>query len=107
MNIDNTLEQLACLQYPKQVDVTDRVMAQVSQHPYLQPVRHNNRQLWTRISAVAAVAVVVLVAVNVTSLYTRSYDVESMGNTLAQLNDYSSWSTVEEAANPYEYLYDE
>ena len=107
MNIDNTLEQLASLQYPKQVDVTDRVMARVSQHPYLQPVRHSNRQLWTRISAVAAVAVVVLVAVNVTSLYTRSYDVESMGNTLAQLNDYSSWTTVEEAANPYEYLYDE
>ena len=107
MNIDQTLEQLASLQYPKQVDVTDRVMEQVTQRPYLQPVRHNSRQLWTRISAVAAVAAVVLVAVNVTSLYTRSYDVEGMGNTLAQLNDYSAWTTVEEAANPYEYLYEE
>lgn len=108
MNIDQTLEQLAHLQYPKQVDVTDRVMEQISQRPYLQPVRHGSRQLWTRISAVAAAAVVVLLAVNLTSVYTRSYDVESMGNTLAQLNDYSSWNTVEEAAaNPYEYLYED
>ena len=60
MNIDQTLEQLAHLQYPKQVDVTDRVMEQISQRPYLQPVRHSSRQLWTRISAVAAAAVVVL-----------------------------------------------
>lgn len=107
MNIDQTLEQLAHLQYPKQVDVTDRVMAEVMQRPYLQPVHRASRQLWTRISAVAAVAVVVLVAVNVTSLFTRSYDEEGLGNTLAQLNDYSAWTTVEEAANPYEYLYEE
>ena len=108
MNIDQTLEQLAHLQYPKQVDVTDRVMEQISQRPYLQPVRHSSRQLWTRISAVAAAAVVVLLAVNLTSVYTRSYDVEGMGSTLAQLNDYSAWTTVEEAAaNPYEYLYED
>ena len=35
MNIDQTLEQLAHLQYPQQVDVVDRVMAQVSARPYL------------------------------------------------------------------------
>lgn len=117
MNIDQTLEQLARLQYPKQVDVTDRVMEQIGDRSPVVSRRWslighrspatNHRPLWTRISAVAAAAVVVLVAVNVTSLYTRSYDVEGMGSTLAQLNDYSSWTTVEEAANPYEYLYEE
>lgn len=106
MNIDQTLEQLAHLQYPQQVDVVDRVMAQVSAHPYLQPV-HRTNQVWKRLSAVAAAAAVLLVAVNVTSLYTRSYDEEGMGTTLAQLNDYSSWSTVEQVASPYEYLYEE
>ena len=106
MNIDQTLEQLAHLQYPRQVDVVDRVMAQVAARPYLQPV-HRSNPLWKRFSAVAAAAVVVLVAINVTSLYTRSYDEEGMGNTLAQLNDYSSWSTVEQVASPYEYLYEE
>lgn len=105
MNIDQTLEQLAHLQYPRQVDVVDRVMAQVAARPYLQPVHHTH--VWRRLSAVAAAAAVVLLAVNVTSLYTRSYDEEGMGSTLAQLNDYSSWSTVEQAANPYEYLYEE
>lgn len=105
MNIDQTLEQLAHLQYPRQVDVVDRVMAQVAARPYLQPVHRTH--VWRRLSVVAAAAAVVLLAVNVTSLYTRSYDEEGMGSTLAQLNDYSSWSTVEQAANPYEYLYEE
>lgn len=106
MNIDQTLEQLKQLNYPKQVDVVDKVMAQVSQKPYLRPVQH--RPLWTRIVATAAAAAVALLLVNVLSITLRSYDEAGMGNTLAQLNDYGSWGSVEEVAlNPYESLYEE
>lgn len=106
MNIDQTLAQLSHLQCPQQVDVTDRVMAQVMQRPWLRPV-HTGR-VWKRISAVAAAATVVLVLLNVTTVYTRSYDNEGLGSMIAQANDYSSWNTVEEPAlNPYEYFYGE
>jgi hypothetical protein len=106
MTIEDTLEQLSHQQYPHQVDVVDRVMAQVEQHPYLQPVRHRVVS-WQRIGAVAAAAVVALVAVNVT-LFHDNYDNEGMGSMIAQVNDYSTWNTVEEAAvNPLEYLYEE
>ena len=109
MNIDQQLEQLARLQYPKKVDVVDRVMEQVERQPYLMPApqRHNARRLWLPVSAVAAAAAVLL-AINVVSLYTHSYDEAGMGRTIAQLNDYNAWSTIEEGAvNPIEYLYDE
>ena len=105
MTIDEQLEQLAHLQCPRQVDVVDRVMAEVKQKPYLQPAR---RRLWRPISIAAAAAVAVLLVVNVVSLYTHSYDEANLGLTLVQVNDYSSWSTVEDlAVNPYEYLYEE
>ena len=106
MNIDQRLEQLARLQYPRQVDVTDRVMAQVMQHPYLQPVHRTG--VWRRAGIAAVAAVAVLLLVNVASVYTRSYDLDGMGSTIAEVNDYSSWNSVENAAvNPIEYLYEE
>lgn len=107
MTIDQQLEQLSRLRYPKQVDVVDRVMAQVADRPYLQPVAHR-RQIWKPVSIAAVAAVAVLLLVNVVSIYGRSYDEAGMGVTIAQLNDYSSWNTIEEAAvNPYECLYEE
>ena len=106
MNIDQQLEQLSHLQYPRQVDVTDRVMAHVMQHPYLQPV--HRASAWRRAGIVAAAAVVLLLVVNVASVYTRSYDLDGLGNTIAEANDYSAWNTVEYASvNPIEYLYED
>lgn len=106
MMIEETLEQLAALQYPKKVDVVGCVMAEVGKKPYLRPVHRTVR--WQRISAVAAVAAVVLVAVNVLTVHTRNYDEAGIGSMIAQVNDYSSWGTVEEAAlNPIEYFYEE
>lgn len=116
MNIDQTLEQLSHLRCPRQVDVTDRVMAHAMQHPYLihhssnQTFRHSDIQkvVWHRVGIAAVAAVFVLMIVNVTTVYTRSYDDEGLGSMIAQANDYSSWNTVEElAVNPYEYLYEE
>lgn len=105
MTIDQTLEQLAKQQYPEKVDVVDRVMAQVEQHPYLQRV--TPRFQWQRFSAIAAAAVVALVAVNVV-LFHSDYDDDGIGSMIAQVNDYSSWNTIEYAAvNPIESLYDE
>ena len=107
MTIDQTLEQIAQLRCPQQVDVVDRVMQHVEAHPYLRPLS-SRRHLWKPIGAVAAAATVALLLLNVVSVYSRSYDETSMGNTIAQLNDYSSWSTIEEGAvNPLEYLYEE
>lgn len=106
MTIDETLNLMAQQQYPHKVDVVDRVMAQVENKPYLRPVRKHVS--WQRLSAVAAAAAVVLVAVNVTVFNLRGYDEDGMGSMIAQLNDYSQWNTVEEAAvNPYEYLFEE
>ena len=109
MNIDQTLEQLSHLQCPQQVDVTDRVMAQVVQHPYLRPQyeRHSSK-VFRRIGVATVAAALALVILNVTTVYTRSYDEEGLGSMIAQYNDYSSWNTVEEVAvNPLEYLYEE
>lgn len=106
MTIEDTLEQLSRQQYPHQVDVVERVMAQVEKHPYLRPM-HRRAVNWQRIGAVAAAAVVALVAVNVT-LFHDNYDNEGMGSMIAQVNDYSTWNTVEESAvNPLEYIYEE
>ena len=106
MTIDQTLEQLARQQYPGKVDVVDRVMAQVEQHPYLQRVTPQ-RFGWQRFSAIAAAAVVALLAVNVVFFH-NAYDDDGIGSMIAQVNDYSSWNSVEYAAvNPIESLYDE
>ncbi|GEM_PF-7022141 len=107
MTLEQSLQQLSHLECPHQVDVVDRVMAQVADRPYLQPV-HRRRSLWKPIGATAAAAVVALVLINVLSVYTRTYDDAGLGVALMQANDYTSWSTVEEAApNPIEYLYEE
>ena len=93
MTIEQQLDELACQEYPKKVDVVDRVMAEVEKKPYLRPV--NNRVNWQRISVIAAAAVVALVAVNVVVFNTGSLDNGSQGLPIAQDND---WNTVEEEA---------
>ena len=106
MDIEQSLEQIAQMRYPRQVDVVDRVMAQVSAMPPLH--RHQSLPLWQRIGAVAAAAVAVLFVVNLSAPYLRSYDEEGLVHMMVQYNDYSAWNTVEQAAvNPYEYLYEE
>lgn len=109
MTIEQQLECLSRQTCPKQVDVVDSVMDVVSKKPYLQPVhRSNKRQVWRIVATTAAAAVVALI-VNVTMLYTHSYDDEGLGLMMAQVNDYSSYSvmgTVEDAAiDPLEYVY--
>ena len=61
MTLEQRLDQLAQLQYPHKVDVVDSVMTQVSQRPYLRPVR---RSVTWRYISIAAAAVVALFIVN-------------------------------------------
>lgn len=105
MTLEQQLDKLAQLQYPHKVDVVDSVMAQVTQRPYLRPVR---RSVTWRYISIAAAAVVALFIVNITIFRPAAYSNEDMGFAIAQFNDYSSWSTVEEAAvNPFDYIYEE
>ena len=106
MNIDELLKEIGSQSYPRQIDVVDRVMAQVATKPYLQPLHRKNN--WQRISAIAAAAVMLLVVVNVAVFNSNRYDDEGMGRMIAQYNDYSQWNSVENVAeNPYDYFYGE
>ena len=91
MNIDEQLEQLAHLQCPRQVDVTDRVMEQVSQHPYLRrpDTEHGRRRV---VPFAAAAAVTLLLAAGIALPWLRGHD-----SAVAEPVDHS-WSTVEQAA---------
>ncbi len=108
MTIEEQLKQLAAEQYPGKVDVVDAVMAEVSNHPYLQPAVRKHHINWRLVGSAVAAAIAAVVVVNVAIVNTRSYDEEGMGNMIAQLNDYSSWNTIEESAvDPYDYFFDE
>lgn len=93
MTIEQQLDELACLEYPKKVDVVDQVMAEVGKKPYLRPAHKNVR--WRYIGTIAAAAVVALVAVNVVVFNTRSNDNSGVGVSIVADND---WNTVEEEA---------
>lgn len=106
MTLDEQLEQLAAMQCPRQVDVTDRVMQQVASRPYLRPTHH--AITWKRVGAVAAVLTPLIFAAIYLAPLLHSYDDEGLANSMAQYNDYAAWNPVEEvAANPYDFLYEE
>lgn len=104
MNIEEQLQALSRQTCPRQVDVVDAVMAEVRQHPYLQPVAPRRNPWIPRIALTAVAAVAALVIINVST--SRSYDMDQIGSMMAYVSDYDNY-TVEHAANPIEYLYDD
>lgn len=114
MNIDEQLKQLSQQTCPWQVDVEDRVMEQVRQHPYLQPVAapaapHKRRWVpWVSLTAAAAAVGLVVVNINPAAA-TPAYNEEQIGTMMAYVADYDNYyASVESAAeNPIEYLYDD
>ncbi len=106
MTIDEGLNELARQQYPHQVDVVQAVMAQVRQHPYLQPVRRV--QTWQRVVSSSVAAVLLALVVSVTVVRIQAYNEAGIGSMIAQVQDYNYYGSVEEAAmNPIEYIYEE
>ena len=114
MNIEEQLKELSHQNCPRQVDVVDRVMAEVRQHPYLIPtaaaetrraVTPIKKVLWRRIAMTAAAAVAALVVFNIA--VAPSYNEEQIGTMLAYVYDYDNYASVESAApSPIDYLYD-
>lgn len=113
--IDEQLKELSQQTCPWQIDVEDRVMDQVRQHPYLQPVApsaasHKRRWVpWVSFTAAAAAAVgLVVVNINPASA-APSYNEEQISTMMAYVSDYDNYYTsVESAAeNPIDYLYDD
>lgn len=106
MTVDEGLKELARQQYPHQVDVVQGVMAQVSQHPYMQPRRQV--AVWQRVVSTAVAAAIVALLINVVVVNVRSYDEDDIGYMISQVHDYNYYGAVEEAAdNPIAYIYDE
>ena len=98
MTIDEQLNQLASQSCPKQVDVVDRVMKQVEQHPYLQPKHTQHRPSWRRVSILVAAAAVALVAVNVVFFSTQSTSPATQHSSALPGTPQYSFTPVEQAA---------
>ena len=106
MTVDEGLKELARQQYPHNVDVVQSVMAQVRMHPYLQPRRQV--ATWQRIVSATMAAAIVALLVNLVVVNLRSYDEDGIGYMISQVHDYNYYgSSVEEAVNPIEYIYEE
>ena len=107
MTIDEGLQQLAQLEYPRKVDVVDKVMATVSERPYLRPI--HKVQPWQRIVSTTIAAAIVALIVNVIVIRNAQYDEVGIGNMISQVHDYNyyGFSVEQQAVNPIEFLYDD
>lgn len=108
MTVDESIKELAALRYQGKVDVVESVMAEVSKHPYMRPVR-KAVQPWQRIVSTTVAAAIVALVVNVVTVRMHSYDEAGIGSMISQVHNYEYYgSTVEDCAeNPIEYFYNE
>ena len=107
MNIDQQLQQLASLRYPKQVDVVEGVMARVAAQRRAVLPFYQRSSFRIIVSGAVAAALLVL-AVNTTVVRHQAAD-EQMGSVLAQLYDNSSYqcSAAIESAAFDDYAYED
>lgn len=102
------MQQLRELRYTRPIDVTDAVMARVRTMPLLTPytLRRQRMQRW--ITAVAACAVFA-VALNITILFTRTYNEAQISDVITSIydyqDDYTTTAMLSESA-VLEYLYE-
>ena len=82
------LDSLRLMKAPGTVNVTDAVMEQVSALQL--PRRIEFHPKWGRYIAVAAACIAALVAVNVTRLYTRSYNETGICEMFADVYGYNT-----------------
>ena len=97
-NIELRLAQMRDVHCPHKVDVTDRVMAAIASQPASSKVRP--LRPWYRYAAVVAACVAALFAVNLTLLYTRSFDKAQIGSLISDVYSYdvADVSAIEESS---------
>ena len=83
------MQQLQSLRYPGTIDVTDAVMAKVRTMPLLTPYQLRRQRFQRVVTAVAACAVFA-VALNVTILFTRSYNEAQISDVIASVYNYNA-----------------
>ena len=82
---DILIQQLREINYPGPIDVTDAVMRQVGNKPFLVPQRHLR---WGRISVGVAACAMLFVSINITRLFTHEYDLAKISSALTEVYDY-------------------
>lgn len=85
-NDDNIIQQVSEINYPGTVDVTDSVMQIIAKRPYLVPQKSQFH--WKRWSLGVAATIALCVAINLTILFTRDYNVSFIGSSLCDIYDY-------------------
>lgn len=109
MTEDIYLQQLRDMRYPGDIDVVDAVMEQVRNKPLLVPQPSKTIRLRRIVASVAACAAIVL-AINLTHLYTRDYNEAQIGDMMAEVygfyDDYGSTADYYEMG-AVELLYEE
>lgn len=89
MNVEEALQQMREMHYENPIDVTDRVMEQVSRTPLLVPSAPTvKRRIFRYVGAVAA-SVLVLLAVNFAWVNFRHYDDNQINTLFAEVYDYN------------------
>ncbi|MBQ9417760.1 MAG: hypothetical protein IJU19_04185 [Bacteroidales bacterium] len=104
MTLDQALNNIARMQYPRQVNVVDGVMSRIATHPKLHPLSAAAHR-WRILSAAAMLALAV--GTGIYFLVPKTASEEALETMLVQYNDFSSWNTIEEAANPLADIFDE
>lgn len=102
------MQQLHDLRYTRPIDVTDAVMERVRTMPLLTPYSLRRQQMQRWATAVAACAVFA-VALNITILFTRTYNEAQISDVMASVydyqEDYTTTAMLHESA-VLEYLYE-
>lgn len=86
---DELMQQLRSLRYTAPIDITDAVMARVSKMPLLTPYMQRRQRMQRWVSAVAACAVFA-VALNITILFTRTYNESQISDVIASVYNYNA-----------------
>lgn len=98
---DILIQQLREIKYPGTIDITNKVMAEVSKRPLLVPAKRFNI---VRFATAAAACILLAVAINFTLIFTRNYDTHQIGNALAEVYDFhADYGSVDDE---YEEAYD-
>lgn len=84
--MNQVAEEIRSINAPKQIDVTDAVMGALQNKSIIAPRRQYST--WKKGLISVAACFLIALAVNITTLYTRSYDESVINDMFAELYDY-------------------